>query len=98
MAASAADFTTTQEATGRREAVSAGSSKMNLEVLKSGKNGGEGDALGGVVVVGLDLLELEVYEVLGVEGALVGDLGLDGCGISAVEVEIAREAGDTCRE
>lgn len=78
--------------------MSAGSSKMNLGRSASGWNGGEGDALGGVVVVGLDLLELEIYKVLGVEGALVGDLGLDGCGVCAVEVEIARKACDTCRE
>lgn len=96
--ASAADFTTTQEATGRREEVSVGSSKMNLGGSASGRRGGECDVLGGVVVVGFELLELEVYEVLGVEGALVGELGLDGCGVGAVKVEIAREAGDTFRE
>ena len=58
------------------------------------------DAPCGVVVVGLDLLELEVEEVLGVEGALVGDLGL--CGrlglFAAVEVEVAGETDSACDE
>ena len=52
------------------------------------------------MVVGLDLLELEVEEVLGVEGTLVGDLGL--CGrlglFAAVEVEVAGKASSACDE
>ena len=55
------------------------------------------DALGGVVVVGLDSLELEVDKVLGVEGALVGDFGLGrGSGFGrAVEVDVASQPGGT---
>ena len=47
------------------------------------------------MVVRLDLLELEVYKVLGVERALVGNLGFDGCSrAGAFEVDIARKTGN----
>ena len=51
----------------------------------------------GVVVVGLDLLEFEVFEVLRVEGALVGDFGLGWGrgGRGAIEVDVACQTSDT---
>ena len=99
LAASAADLTTTQDAMGMSEAVSAGSSKMYLRgPVNAGEMPWTGDSLGGVVVVGLDGLELEVDEVLGVEGALVGDFWLGGGrGLGrAVEVDVASQPGGTC--
>ncbi len=98
-AASGEDLTMTQEATGRRDAVSGGSSKMNLRRVGTRSEERERDALCGVVVVGLDLFELEVEEVLRVEGALVGDLGLRGgglCAVAAAEVDVPGETNGAC--
>ena len=58
------------------------------------------NVLCGIIVVRLYGLELEVDKVLGVEGALVRDLGL--CGrlglFAAVEVEVAGETDSACDE
>ena len=98
------DLTTTHEATGRRVAVSGGSSNVILRFAQvrscfRGRCTSKAeDALGRVVVVRLYGLELEVDEVLGVEGALVRDFRLeggDGLG-SAVEIDVPREASHTC--
>lgn len=66
-------------------------------ILAIRESGALRDVLGRVVVVGLDLLELKVYKVLGVERALVGNLGLDGCSGCAGPFEeyVARETSDT---
>lgn len=91
---SEADLTTTHEAMGRREAVSGGSSKIYLDGEMGWRvNRTKGkDVLCGVVVVLLDLLQLEVDKVLGIEGALVRDFGFDrGGGGGRVKVSAQRE-------
>ncbi len=58
----------------------------------------EEDVLCSVVVVGLDLIELEVEQVLRVEGGLVGNCGLYGGSTGgAVEIEVASETSSACR-
>jgi len=90
------DLTTTQDATGSRDASLSGSSNTNLKgrSMKRTKEV-DADALGCVVIVGNDFLELEVNKSFGIKWTL--ELGwLGGCTQerTTAEIEIRSNTDD----